>query len=165
MKYYRKTQRKKRSKRRLTSKNKGGARGSPRCSRDTPYDRFVATLWSRVQYALRDIDDRWLFDQHENRTHRTCNLWGWLRCHSNRDFDTHWDLFFRNINEIGLSLTFENAHNYRNATFRVNWDGIYDDWRDEYDTGSQAFYNLAADLASWIDNRYWGWVGWRREDC
>ena len=167
MKYTKKTHRRKNSKKRLTrKKTKGGAR---RCSTETNFDRFVIRLWTTVQRYLRVIDDRWKFDQHENQTHRSCNLWGWLKCHTSRDYDTHWDLYFINRNRIGLSLTFNNTHNYSRASFDVDYDGIYDEDYDEYELGAAPFDNLARELADWVESTYWDWVydiaGWERRDC
>jgi hypothetical protein len=75
----------------------------------------------------------------------------------------------RNINEIGLSLTFENQHNRRRATFRVDWEGIYNEYTEEYYTDSNEFFDLAREVARWVDDTYWDWVeeidGWQRNNC
>ena len=166
MGYLKNTRRRKN--RNLTRRKTKGGKGR-KCSTRTNWDRFVVQLWSNVQYYLREVDRRWMFDQHENQTFGSCNLWGWLRCHSSREFDTHWDLYFKNLNTIELSLTFENRHNHRKATFGVNWYGVYNEESDEYYTDSREFYSLASAIAEWTHNTYWNWVreidGWHISDC
>ena len=169
MKYNKKTHRRKNSKKQLTrKKTKGGA--PTECSKATSFDRFVIKLWSSVQHKMRESGDlQWKFDQHKNIRHGSCNLWGWLRCHTSRDNDTHWDLYFIDRDTIGLSLTFRNRHNYYKAIFDIDYDGIYYDYDDVYDTDSYAFSALSSEIASWVNEKYWEWVfveaRWYEDDC
>jgi hypothetical protein len=173
MKHIKKTRRRRHSKKILTRKK---IRGGARCSTRTTFDRFVITLWTEIERVLRnDYDNRWRFDIHTNRRFQSCNLWGWLPCHTSKAYDTHWDLYFMNRHQIGLSLTFENEHNIRSARYTFDYDGIVNNNNNErddnavFDTDSEEFYILVNDLAEWIDDCYWTWVedlgGWQREDC
>jgi hypothetical protein len=168
MRYLQKTRHKNSRKRRLTRKKHRGGK-SKRCTRDTSFDIFVISLWTRIQYELREINSKWMFDQHENKRFGSCNLWGWLRCHTSKEYDTHWDLYFKDDNRIELTLTYENEHNYRKANRSIDIYDMYNENDDEYITASSYFDELAEDLAYWIDNTYWHWVeeidGWRRNDC
>ena len=132
--------------------------GKEPCSKDTDFDRFVISIWTKLQYELRNnYNSKWKFDVHKNKKFGSCNLWGWLKCHTSKEYDTHWDLYFMNEDTIGLALTFEGEHNIRKDIFNIN----YNDYKNIDD--------FVEEIADWLDNNYWEWVyeldEWKQEDC
>jgi hypothetical protein len=169
MRHLRKTRCNTRKKRKTLKKTtrrglKGYKGGAEPCSKDTDFDKFVLLLWTKLQYELRDkYHSGWKFDIHKNKRFNTCNLWGWLKCHTTKEYDTHWDLYFIDTNTIGLSLTFEGEHNRVKDQIKFNTNEVMHN--DEY----VVLEEFVEELAEWIDTTYWNWVysldGWKREDC